>query len=329
MSYNEAKKRRIKLISDQYDHIPTQSQIVKMVCGTFEEKADLTGRDIIWLTSACPKCPAGCTIRLQKGKGWTNAHNRLITCFGGKNGGKEALADAYWVKYDQEQRGEHGRDIREAIEFAAGYTAEEQAAMDWIKMITMSNWTLTSVENEDHRSIVKHNAIFSYKRICMLIFLLGEVVQEKLTKSMKDRHGILVYDGLSRDSTHYVGVYAAYIEDEEGKDEKLRIALLGVSPMSVIDDEEDDEAAAPVVTQDEEDDDEEMGNEQDPHYAAKFNAKTHVNHFASILDDYEQTIDSFAVAFLSDNTEVCRRTAKDCNVAHMPCLNHCHALDIS
>ena len=60
MSYNEAKKRRIKMISNQYDHIPTQSQIVKMVCGTFEEKADLTGRDIIWLTSACPKCSAGC-----------------------------------------------------------------------------------------------------------------------------------------------------------------------------------------------------------------------------------------------------------------------------
>ena len=326
-TYNEEKKRRIAKISENYNHVPHQGEIVQLLCPEIKETADTLGHDYDWCSTECPKHGAGCTLRWKKGTGWTNPFRKLVTCFGGvNNGGKEALAAAYWVKYDQDKRGENGQDIRDVISYAAGYTPEENAAMDWLVMVIMKNWPLTSVEDPDYRNIIKHKIVFSYKRICMLIFLLGEVVQEKITKLMEDKFGCLIHDGLTNDSMHYIGLYASFIEDEGGEDEKLRMPLLSVSPMPVIANEEEDEAEPPAAAVTQDDDD---MSEQDPHYAARFNAKTHVNYFGKVLEDYGHTIASFAVAILADNTEVNKRIAKDCNLPTLPCLNHVHALDIS
>ena len=95
---------------------------------------------------------------------------------------------------------------------------------------------------------------------CLHYYRLGEVVQEKITESLRDKHACLMYDGLSRDSVAYTGVYASIIEEEGTEDERQRIFLLGVSPMPALPEED-----VPGN-----DDDMEMDGEAEPHYAARF-----------------------------------------------------------
>eukprot|EP00985_Skeletonema_marinoi_P021117 scaffold12803_cov94-Skeletonema_marinoi.AAC.2 len=271
--------------------------------------------DYVYCTGPCPKDGhVNCRVQWRKGAGFSNAYSKLRTCFGSE----DALNDAYWFAYDSQVRGDSGEDIRHALNWVAGFTPEENAAFDYVKMIVKKNWPITCVEDADYRSVFKHTHKFSYKRMCMILFLLGEIVEETITEQLKNKHALGIYDGVTRGGIHYVGFYVSYIINEgKGKDggERLEINLLACAPMPATDAEEE------LIES-------ESGNDE-PHYAAKFDAETMRSFIQGVLEQYGQSIDSLLIAFLADNTEVNRKMAKDAGLPHLPCHNHTVALDVS
>ena len=95
------------------------------------------------------------------------------------------------------------------------------------------------MENPDYRRIVRHAHRVSYKRICMAVFLLGEVVEKILTRLLYRKRVCCMHDGVTRESMHYICFYASWIHDEGTENERLQIALLGCSPIPAIELEED------------------------------------------------------------------------------------------
>ena len=218
-------------------------------------------------------------------------------------------------------------NICDAISQAAGYTPKEAALTDWLNMIIVKNWALSSAECKVHRNMCKHKSTFSVKRISMIMLILGEVVESKITQMLATAKAVGLYDGFTRNSTHYIALYVSFIEGEGLQDENTthRIILLGVSPRlgmkkdAATDGNNDDSTSTDAA----DDDDVECG-----HYSYKFDAEHHLHHFNTILKAYGQNVNDLFVAFLSDNASVNRKTARLAGVPHLPCQNHTHALDV-
>ncbi len=161
------------------------------------------------------------------------------------------------------------------------------------------------------------------------MFILGEVVETKVSKMLKKAKAIGLYDGLTRNSTHYVALYALFIEGEGdasfGKTTHC-IILLRVSPMITI------QGTKCYANDDEADETANDNNEEEGKlwvsYSHKFDAEHHIHHFGSILKAYNKEGKKLFVAFLSDNASVNCKTAKLASVPHLPCHYHTHALDI-
>jgi hypothetical protein len=108
-----------------------------------------------------------CALNWKKGVGYSSPHSKLKTCCGGK----DKLIAAYWAAYNAKSTGTN--NIHAAIQQAADFTPEETALNDWLTMIILKNWSLTSVECKLHCYMCKHRTTFSCKQICMMIHPWG------------------------------------------------------------------------------------------------------------------------------------------------------------
>ena len=117
--------------------------------------------------------------------------------------------DAYWCAYHRKKNGSPDGDIWAAIQWAAVYTPEENALYDWLTIIAIKNWPVTSVEDPAYRWQSKHQYKISYKHIAMIAFLTGEVVEEKIDTMLVNKKAIALYDGLTRDTFHEVCLYVS------------------------------------------------------------------------------------------------------------------------
>lgn len=70
-------------------------------------------------------------MKWKKDAGFANAHSKLCTCFRGK----DSVDDVCWFAHNGEKGGKSGEDIHKAMNWIAGHMPEENAAMNWIKMI--------------------------------------------------------------------------------------------------------------------------------------------------------------------------------------------------
>ena len=64
---------------------------------------------------------------------------------------------------------------------------------------------------------------FSVKRISMMMLILGEVVESKITKMLETAKAVGLYDGFTRNATHYVALYASFIEGERRASSKTKV----------------------------------------------------------------------------------------------------------
>ena len=302
---------------------PSNKDIVILLCENITTTKEQDG--ITWCMSECPAHDDGkCMVKWKKGCGYSNPYSKLKTCFGGD---KKMLA-AYWAAYRAKES--NTSTIRDAISRISGFTPKEAALNDWLNMITVKNWALSSVECKMHRSMCKHKPTFSIKRISMMMLILGEVVESKITKMLATAKAVGLYDGFTRNSTHYVALYASFIEGEgiQDKNTTHRIILLGVSPMLAMKDKDaatdgnDNDSTSSNASDDDE------VEEECSHYSYKFDAEHHLHHFNTILKAYGLNVNDLFVAFLGDNASVNRKTARLAGVPHLPCQNHTHALDV-
>jgi hypothetical protein len=176
-SFNKNKKRRVD-DAVGINSTPTNKDIVTLLCANITTTQDQDGTT--WCMSECPAHNDGkFTVKWKKGFGYSNPHSKLKTCFGGE----EKLLAAYRSVYKAKDHSQMP-NIHDAINQAAGFTAEETALTNWLNMIIVKNWALSSVECKMHRNMCKHKPTFSKKHISMMIFILGEVVESKITKML-------------------------------------------------------------------------------------------------------------------------------------------------
>ena len=98
-TFVEAKKCCVYQLSHEQDHKPSQRHIVELLVGkdNIKETVEPNNDDIVWCVCSCPAegCASkGCNIKWKKGTGFSNAYSKLVTCYGGKNGGCSHVMDA-------------------------------------------------------------------------------------------------------------------------------------------------------------------------------------------------------------------------------------------
>ncbi len=98
--------------------------------------------------SDCPAYDDGkCTVKWKKGVGYFNPHSKLKTCFGGE----QKLLAAYWAVYTAKDS--KTTNICDAINHAVVFTPDLAALTDWLNMIIVKNWALSSVECKMHHNM--------------------------------------------------------------------------------------------------------------------------------------------------------------------------------
>ena len=95
------------------------------------------------------------------------------------------MSNAHWEACESEKRLDNEQEIRICFNHAIGHNPEENALLDWIRMMVDKNWPVTSVKDRVHRFAMKHARAISHKRICMMIILLGEILEDKITTQLE------------------------------------------------------------------------------------------------------------------------------------------------
>ena len=68
----------------------------------------------------------------------------------------------------------------------------------------------------------------------MMLFLLGDIVEEKITSQLEYAHAVGVHDGFMRAGTHCIALHVAHALNEGKEGERLEINLLGCTPIPAL-----------------------------------------------------------------------------------------------
>ena len=90
------------------------------------------------------------------------------------------MYDAYWLKKANLE--ETQPEIASALKYGSAATQKEMAMHDWIVQVIDKNMPPTRVEDEETRNFCKHRHEFSYKQLCLVMHLVGELVQIKRSR---------------------------------------------------------------------------------------------------------------------------------------------------
>ena len=220
-------------------------------------------------------------------KGYTNLVTHARTCFG-KDFDQEAVAHlerhGFHVKDDGTIVG--GEVDQRVIDSFYVSNEKEKRAHKWIKWIACRNQALTEVENELTQDLANVKGMSSKTLRKYIIATAAETVPS-ISKALKDSGAVtLLFDGWSCDgaSTHYVGIFAGYI-NSEGEYEEV---LLAMQP-----------------TLDEED----------------LGADSHIELLESTLEMYDLD-DDHILCLIGDNCATNRAIATKMGLALIGCANH-------
>jgi hypothetical protein len=182
-------------------------------------------------------------------------------------------------------------------------TNKEKAVYAWIRLITLENVSLSSVDKEEFRKFAVVEKTCS-KTVRATMLQLTELVERKISSGMGDR-GALMFDGWSVNNMHYVAVYGCYMRKHKvllrGRVtymEEVAVDLLAMSPMPAVDPD------APVTAE-----------------TTTFNAAAHRTFFENTLGYYGLDTD-WIVCLIGDNCSVNLKLADDLGVPIVGCDNH-------
>ncbi len=128
----------------------------------------------------------------------------------------------------------------------------DKALYDILRYIFMTSTPVCHVENREFRRVCRHEIAVVRKTVNDVIFKLAELVERRIAKELRGTTGAIMYDGWSKNSVHYVAIYASYCADVLQRSDNRdmvrtisRLTPLGISPLgsgSVNDDGEENEA---------------------------------------------------------------------------------------
>ena len=266
-------------------------------------------------------CPRGerCTVKSKgskvifaEGTGFTNPYKHLRSCLAD---GKEEKLHRMYCEEVQERKDKHGLESS-FTRLGNRVTDREKAMYRWIRLIVLKSEPLSVIEDPEYRAFAAYKEKFDRKYLKQVLFKLVELVEARISEEMKDQVGAILFDGWSRRGTHYVGLFGSFMRKVSvmnvGRStvaEELCMPLLSVSPMATYE--------ASQFTSDEESGSENLTE------ATDFGAKTHVEHFKSIFQNfYNIDILKWTVCAIGDNCSTNHSIAKLMKLPFVGCNSH-------
>ena len=231
-------------------------------------------------TWQCKKCD---NVKRKNG-GWTNLINHLKSCIG----------ENYEAQFDHIQKTKANGGMLRAF-FGTG--DKEREMFEWIELLVMKNLPFTFVDCPYVRKLSKNRAVSS-KTLRKYVFAVMSIVQEKI-KQMLPSKFVIMFDGWTEGSEHYIGLTASYISlpacDDDDKDttaghEVITQALLSMRPLLV---------------------DEVEG----------MTAKDHLIHLSKVLGTYGKVKED-VLCMIGDNCSVNRSMSRIMDVPLLGCGSH-------
>ena len=165
---------------------PTQVSQKAMISFFFHDTTE-DGLPPIW---KCKKC----LQYKKKSGGWTNLLNHLKACVG--------------PKYQEE----YVQVVKDNVFAAFKPTVSKREAdmFGWIEWVVMRNMPLAEVDDEITQTGMRYGPITS-KLLRKMLFLLQAEVNCQIKEKLPDQI-VIVFDGWTEGSDHYIAVHASYID---------------------------------------------------------------------------------------------------------------------
>lgn len=144
--------------------------------------------------------------RLKKQSGWTNLLSHI------RSDHSEDLARAQADKSDGKQIGE-----------TVLASPKARSVHAWLEMVILTLQPLSFCENDVMCRHVRHEGI-STKTLLKYMELLCKHVENKISKRLPAKFA-LVFDGWSHGDTHFVGIYATFMDEAKECFDKVLLAL--------------------------------------------------------------------------------------------------------
>ncbi len=108
-----------------------------------------------------------------------------------------------------------------------------------IKFLVDNGLPLFITESKSYRAQSRHTYKFSRQTLRETMNMLVKIVEKQKSFEMKETRGGIMYDGWTKQGTHFVGSYAFYMRNvpEKGygsvlQQKELAMPLISLSPMA-------------------------------------------------------------------------------------------------
>lgn len=272
----------------------------------------------IYLSYKCrkPGCPNP-TVSFADKSGYNNPYRHLKQCYAKghpPDTQDEILHQLYFdARTMMMKRG--GTMLSNAN--VSAVTKYDLAMHAYIRLIVMKSVPLSCVEDPDFRHFCKYDETICRRTVTNVLFELVKLVEDRIKLEMRGTMGALMFDGWTRSSMHYVGVYASYTKTctvrENAKDmvkTTNRLTLLGLSPLSQ------------ELTENGEVD-------HSTNEATSFNAEAHLKYFTDVLEIFGQSFSEWCSCVIADNCSTNHRIANLAGIPLIGCNSHKLNLEVN
>ena len=224
-------------------------------------------------------------IKVIDKAGYTNPYKHILKCVFANNA--DDMLDAYWETQVGRKRqalmSKYTSVMPSSLPLSFLLSKEDLALFEWVEMIVMENWPLSTVENRLYRKALKQDYKFSKKRVRSVIIAMTCSVETILAAEMKEAgKGSIVHDAWSKFGAHYFALFTTYIATRETDVNGVAtcvtqpvISLISVAPLHT-----------PVKEGINSDGCLLMSEEAEVEESADFTAEAHFHHITDILMNF-------------------------------------------
>jgi hypothetical protein len=219
----------------------------------------------------CKKC-----LKLKsKNGGWTNLLSHIRTCVGSD----------YENVYLEHKKAASTKSTMSG--YFVRVSELEKEMFSWIRFIVMKNLPVSFVDCTYTRDISRLRSI-SGKSLRRHILSLRDVLKETLRKELPSRF-VVVFDGWTEGTHHYIGVAASYMKVVDGKEVPIQ-TMLSMQPLLA-------------------------------NGIQGMRAVDHIDHLSKVLGSYGKSTGDI-ICLVGDNCQVNQSMARTLNIPLLGCASH-------
>ena len=126
-------------------------------------------------------------------------------------------------------------------------TTQDHALHTWMKLVCIHNVPITKLQDKDFASLLNCEGT-SYGVFVDTMLQLSLIVEKKIASEMAGKKGIIMHDGWSKFSRHYLAIMASYLVPTDKRDRRGLvimepvITLLTCTTLPQLEEDNDDDA---------------------------------------------------------------------------------------